>query len=890
MAITRRISLVKTSARLLVPVLALLARVAFAQTNITTSANGIGIPAPTDTTTYDVTDGVNTVHVPSGMVYVPAGTFTYGTGATAASVALDGFCISRFHVTNAEYKAFLNATGSTNYPSYWSGGTYPAGKANHPVNFVSLTSANAYAAWVSAQTGWNAVVPSAPQWEKAARGPSAFTYPWGNTLDATYTGGVLTAKANFNANVTSFYLTNHGSDPAIYNNASSTHYNQTVTVGTIAAYATGTDAATPLAVTPSASVSGYVDHTTFTGFIYTDVFAAINAAGGYTTPEGSYPNGVSPYGAYDMGGNLWHWTTTTFIATNGAEAGQTVNMVRGGSWYSTGASCKSYDIGEGRSATGVFNSVGFRVAMIPLAITTAATLPYGTVNTAYSQTLAATNGTAPYTWSVSSGALPAGITLSSAGVLSGTPTAGGVFAFTVQVTTAAGGTLAKTFTLTVASDALDHFTWDYVPAGLNAGSPFAVHLTARDVLGNVITGYNGTASITAQSGSGSSASLSPIVVTEVAPGNEKQFEIQNVSSATVNTSGWFVRINDTTNTTSPAVSDMNSMNATVFNLPASMAAGQIIRVTASSTNTTGGRTYFGSAIAWSNVPGKRYGWVAVFDGSSALRDIFMWGWTAAYTAQFGITVNGNAITLASQWSGAGTTSGSGAAGSTTVDSFQRAGASDNNTTADWTWKHNSDSSDATSLGTTNTGLTIPFASTGAVPVGITSSATFVNGEFLGYLTFVAAGSNVIITTNDGASHTGASTALTVGAAPVSTAGDGIPDSWKIANGFSVSANIASLDSDGDGMTNLQEYLAGTDPKSAASALAIASSGVPAAQQFRVTWASVAGKLYRVRTSSDLTNWTTLTTVLPATDGAQTVTMDTGGTTQLFVRVEIVPAQ
>ena len=51
------------------------------------------------------------------MVYVPAGSFTYGTGTTVATVALDGFCLSRFHVTNAEYKVFLNATGSVNYPS-----------------------------------------------------------------------------------------------------------------------------------------------------------------------------------------------------------------------------------------------------------------------------------------------------------------------------------------------------------------------------------------------------------------------------------------------------------------------------------------------------------------------------------------------------------------------------------------------------------------------------------------------------------------------------------------------------------------------------------------------------------------------------------------------------
>ena len=65
--------------------------------------------------------------------------------------------------------------------------------------------------------------------------------------------------------------------------------------------------------------------------------------------------------------------------------------------------------------------------------------PFGEVNTAYSDTLTASGGTAPYTWSVSSGSLPAGITLnSSSGALSGTPTAAGTASFTIKVTDANG--------------------------------------------------------------------------------------------------------------------------------------------------------------------------------------------------------------------------------------------------------------------------------------------------------------------------------------------------------------------------------------------------------------------------------------------------------------------
>ena len=62
------------------------------------------------------------------------------------------------------------------------------------------------------------------------------------------------------------------------------------------------------------------------------------------------------------------------------------------------------------------------------------TLPGGVVNSAYSATLTATGGVPPYTWSISSGSLPAGVTLnSSAGSISGTPTAKGTSSFTAMV-------------------------------------------------------------------------------------------------------------------------------------------------------------------------------------------------------------------------------------------------------------------------------------------------------------------------------------------------------------------------------------------------------------------------------------------------------------------------
>jgi hypothetical protein len=81
-----------------------------------------------------------------------------------------------------------------------------------------------------------------------------------------------------------------------------------------------------------------------------------------------------------------------------------------------------------------------------LSITTAAALPNASLNVSYSQTLAAAGGTPPYTWT---GALPAGLTLSTAGAIAGAPTAAGTFQFTVTVTDSASGTASQQFTLIV---------------------------------------------------------------------------------------------------------------------------------------------------------------------------------------------------------------------------------------------------------------------------------------------------------------------------------------------------------------------------------------------------------------------------------------------------------
>jgi hypothetical protein len=77
------------------------------------------------------------------------------------------------------------------------------------------------------------------------------------------------------------------------------------------------------------------------------------------------------------------------------------------------------------------------------------TLPDGQVSTLYNQTLPASGGTPPYSWTIINGSLPAGLTLGSDGVLSGTPVSPGTSQFTAQVTDNNSKTAAGTFSLTV---------------------------------------------------------------------------------------------------------------------------------------------------------------------------------------------------------------------------------------------------------------------------------------------------------------------------------------------------------------------------------------------------------------------------------------------------------
>nr|WP_257626170.1 putative Ig domain-containing protein [Janthinobacterium sp. NKUCC06_STL] len=108
------------------------------------------------------------------------------------------------------------------------------------------------------------------------------------------------------------------------------------------------------------------------------------------------------------------------------------------------------------------------------------TVPAATVGAAYSQNVSAANGAAPYTYAITAGALPAGLSLSSGGLLSGTPTAGGVFNFTVRATDSSAGSGpysgARAYSMTVNAPTIS-ITPTVLPA-MTSGVAYSQGITA----------------------------------------------------------------------------------------------------------------------------------------------------------------------------------------------------------------------------------------------------------------------------------------------------------------------------------------------------------------------------------------------------------------------------
>ena len=119
------------------------------------------------------------------MVLIPAGEvklgtdnktdLTFGTETDTRTVFVAAFYMDRYEVTNKQYAKFLTETGHRK-PKFWEDPRLNA--PDQPVVGVNWEDAEIYAAWAGKR------LPTASEWEKAARGTDGRLYPWGNDYDA----------------------------------------------------------------------------------------------------------------------------------------------------------------------------------------------------------------------------------------------------------------------------------------------------------------------------------------------------------------------------------------------------------------------------------------------------------------------------------------------------------------------------------------------------------------------------------------------------------------------------------------------------------------------------------------------------------------------------------
>jgi uncharacterized protein (TIGR03437 family) len=146
-----------------------------------------------------------------------------------------------------------------------------------------------------------------------------------------------------------------------------------------------------------------------------------------------------------------------------------LSLSSAGNFTGTVATAGTYNFTVKASDSGGLSvSANFTVTFAkPQAIAiSSSTLPSGTVNTPYSQSLSAAGGFAPYVWAVSQGTIPAGLSLSSAGTISGIPTTPGPFSFGVMATDTTGAIATATITLTIQPTPLI-ITTQSLPSGVN---------------------------------------------------------------------------------------------------------------------------------------------------------------------------------------------------------------------------------------------------------------------------------------------------------------------------------------------------------------------------------------------------------------------------------------
>jgi hypothetical protein len=398
-------------------------------TGLSLGSNGVIAGTPTATGTFSTTVTVTDSQSPAKTA---SATISLSVTAAIAPLAITTTTFTGATSTQP-YSATLSATGGT-APYTWSVTGLPAGLSlggngviagtptatgSFPIT-LTVTDSQSPAKTTSANLSLAVTAAIAPLAITTTTLTGATsTQPYSATLSAT--GGTAPYTWSVTGLPTGLSL---GSNGVIAGTPTTTgSFPITVTVTDSQSPAKTASANLSLAVTAAIAPLA-ITTTTFTGATSTQPYSAtLNATGGtapYTWSVTGLPTGLA-------------------LGSNGVIAGTPTTT---GSFPITVTVTDSQSPAKTASA-----NLSLAVTATPLTITTS-TLPSGTDGAAYSDTLQASGGTPAYTWSISTGSLPAGLTLAATtGVISGTPSVTGTSSFTATVSD--NGTPVQTKSVTV---------------------------------------------------------------------------------------------------------------------------------------------------------------------------------------------------------------------------------------------------------------------------------------------------------------------------------------------------------------------------------------------------------------------------------------------------------
>ncbi|WP_447096819.1 putative Ig domain-containing protein [Pseudomonas sp. CF10PS3] len=265
----------------------------------------------------------------------------------------------------------------------------------------------------------------------------------------------------------------------------------------------------------------------------------------------------------------------------------------------------------------------------PTLVISPTSLPNGTVNTAYSQSLNTTGGTAPYTYAITSGTLPTGLSLAvSSGSLTGTPSSAGTYNFTVTASDSSSGngpaTASRSYSVTinqalpvagaVSATVAANSSANPITLNLSGGAATSVavasaaaHGTAT-ASGTTITytptaGYSGADSFT-YTATNAAGTSSPATVTitvtaptlVITPATLGTFTVGSVFNATLSASGGDAPYTFNVNSL-PSGLSLNTSTGQISGTPTVAGAYSFTATVTDSNGATGSITYSGTVSA-----------------------------------------------------------------------------------------------------------------------------------------------------------------------------------------------------------------------------------------------------------------------------------------------------